>query len=108
MLAIMPNGLDLSRATDHIILLEEQAGQAGDPQWAEQPQRLRYRVPTDEDIVKLEQRVGVWDEFFPDGPCKIIVRRHSARNAINWKQLPTREVDEAGQTLSIALQQSKK
>jgi hypothetical protein len=83
----MPNGFDLWRSTDHIILLEEQVRQAGDPEWAEILQRLRYRVPTDEDIAKLQQRVGVWDEFFREGPCQVIVRRHNVRNAINWKLL---------------------
>ena len=72
---------DLWRSLNVVVILHQQMRQAEDPEYAAMLQRIRYRVPSDDDILKL-QRTSV--RPLPDfWNTPVIVRRHSLRQAIN-------------------------
>src|SRR5216117_887844 len=74
-------GHDLWRSLNTVVILRQQMRQAEDPEYAAMLQRIRYRVPSDDDIMKLNARVAAPLSDFWNTP--VIVRRHSLRQAIN-------------------------
>ena len=67
------------------MILRQQMRQAEDPEYAALLQRVRYRVPSEDDIVKLNERVCT---PLPDSwNAPVIVRRHSLRHVINQKRV---------------------
>src|SRR5216117_1971961 len=74
-------GHDLWRSLNAVVILRQQMRQAEDPEYAAMLQRIRNRVPSEDDILKLNARVCAPLSDFWNTP--VIVRRHSLRQAIN-------------------------
>ena len=72
---------DFWRSLNAVVILRQQMRQAEDPEYAAMLQRIRYRVSSDDDILKLNARVSAPLPDFWNTP--VIVRRHNLRQAIN-------------------------
>jgi hypothetical protein len=78
-------GHNLWRSLNAAVILRQQMRQAKDPDYAALLQRVRYRIPSEDDIVRLNERVcaplsDLWN-------TPVIIRRHSLRQVINRKRV---------------------
>ena len=87
----------LWRSLNAVVILREQMRQAGDPLYAAILSRIRLRIPTDEDIRILRERIGA---PLPNiRSISAVVRRHTLRHAMNVQRL--REAEAALHTQTI-------
>jgi hypothetical protein len=78
-------GHHLWRSLNTIVILRQQMRQADDPEYAALLQRIRHRMPSEDDILRLNERVCAPLSDFWNTP--VIVRRHSLRQVINRKRV---------------------
>jgi ATP-dependent DNA helicase PIF1 len=82
-------GHRLWKSLNAVVMLTQPMRQARDPEYADLLSRVRMRVPTDEDIKTLKNRIGV---KLPNmDSVAVTVRRHALRQAINMRRLREEE-----------------
>ena len=78
-------GHRLWRSLNVCVVLHQQMRQAEDPEYAALLQRVRHRIPSEDNIAKLNERVcAPLPDFWN---TSVIVRRHGLRQTINRKRV---------------------